>query len=66
MIQAFLLVKASFPMVELDTEKIVSWKSFKVCQQKTLLLLPLLIIVFLYQLNGTEIQIFVYYLKEAA
>ena len=36
------------------------------CQPKNFLLLQLLTIVFLYQLNGTKIQIFVQYLKAVA
>ena len=37
-----------------DTEKVVSWKSKGFSIKK---LLPLIIIVFLHQLNGTKIQI---------
>ena len=37
--------------------------NLKVCRPKNLLLLPLLIIVFLHQLTGVEIQIFVYHFK---
>ena len=49
--------------MERDAEKVVSWKS-KGLSAKNLLLLPLQITVFLHQLNGTKIQIFVYYLTE--
>ena len=31
-------------------------RNLKICQHKNLLLLPLLIIVFVYQLNGTKMQ----------
>ena len=81
MTQVFLLVKATFSMMEhnftlfqplyytlkrlSNTEKTVSWKP-KGLSAKKLLLLPLLIIAFLHQLNGTKIQIFVLYLKGAA
>ena len=43
-----------------DTEKVVSWKCKGLLAEKILL-----IIVFLHQLAGMEIQIFVHHLKEA-
>ena len=46
--------------------KMLYHENLKVCQPKNLLLLPLLIIVFLNQLTGMEIQIFVHHLKEPA
>ena len=75
MIQVFLLVKATsfndgaqlflifrplyYTLKRLgDTEKLYHG-NLKVCQPKNLLLQPQLITVFLHQLNGTEIQIFV-------
>ena len=46
----------------------ILWKEgdIKVNRLKKVLLLPLLIIVFLYQLNGTKIHIFVEFFKKAA
>ena len=70
-------VKATFSMQQYFKQFIVLLKdqvilknfyrgNLKVCQLKNLLLLLLMILLFLHQLDGTKIQIFVEYLKEAA
>ena len=61
--QLCLILQNFYYALERDAGKVLSWKS-KGLSAKNLLLLPLQIIVFLHQLNGTKIQIFVYYLTE--
>ena len=64
--QLYLILQLLYYILGVSSGEKLWHGNLKVCWLKKLLLLPSLIIVSLQHLNGMEVQIFVYYLKEAS